>query len=109
MSLSDLLIYGADWKLQAAGGLLLLAGAGVLVVRIFGIAMGMRIMAAAGAVFAALAYGRRERQQGWKDAQAKGERDAEAAIAAAARARADADHRNADARRLRDDDAFRRD
>lgn len=109
MSLSELLIYGADWRLQAGGGLLLLAAMAVSAVRLLGFSAGLRIMAAAGAVFAALAYGRRERQQGWKDAQTKGERDAKTAIGRASRARADAARRNADARRLRDDDGHRRD
>ncbi|CAA0088240.1 Uncharacterised protein [Starkeya nomas] len=41
--------------------------------------------------------------------RAEGERDVLETIERAARARADADRRHADERRLRDDDAFRRD
>lgn len=109
MTLAEWLLYGTGWRLQALGGVLLLAGLGLLLARLVGPARAVRIMALAGGVFAALVYGRRERQAGWNDAHAKGERDANAAIAQAGRARADAHRRDADSGRLRDDDGYRRD
>lgn len=109
MTIQEWLIYGTDWRLQAAGGLALLACLALALVRIFGLATTLKIMTAVGAVFAALVYGRRERQAGWKNAHAKGERDAQGALDQAGRARADADRRNAEPGRLRDDDGYRRD
>lgn len=110
MTLADWLIYGTDWRWQMAGGLALLAGLGVVAVRLFGLSAGLKMLAALGAVLAALAYGRRERQQGWSDAHAKGDRDAQDAIRKADRARAGAERRDADALGLRDhDDGYRRD
>lgn len=103
------LIYGAPWWLQAAGGAGLLIGAFVLLVRIFGLKTALQVGVPAAAVFAALVYGRRERQAGWNDAHAKGDRDADEAVDRANAARYDAARRNADASRLRDDDGHRRD
>lgn len=108
MSWADWLVYGTDWRLQAAGGGLVLLGIGAGLVRLVGLGNALKIMAPAAAVFAALAYGRRERQQGWADAAAAGERDARRSIDEARRARADAVRRDADPDRLRDDDGFRR-
>lgn len=103
------LIYGAPWWLQSIGGLVLLAGAFLLAVRLFGLEAALKGLVPVAAIFAALAYGRRERQAGWNDAHAKGERDAEDAVRKAKAARYDAARRNADAGRLRDDDGHRRD
>ncbi|MFG1383257.1 hypothetical protein [Xanthobacter versatilis] len=109
MTFEEWLIYGTDWRLQAAGGLVVLVGLALVLIRFFGWATALKIMTAVGAVFAALAYGRRERQAGWEDAHAKGERDAQGALDQAGRARADADRRNAEPGRLRDNDGYRRD
>ncbi|MFG1347295.1 hypothetical protein V5F59_20580 [Xanthobacter autotrophicus DSM 431] len=109
MTVADWLIYGTGWRAQALGGLVVLAGLGFLLARLVGPARALRTMAIALGAFAALVYGRRERQAGWNDAHVKGERDADAAIDQAGRARADAVRRDADSRRLRDDDGYRRD
>lgn len=109
MSFTGLLLYGGDWRAQAAGGVFLLAAFGFGLIRVLGLRNGLRILAAAGVVFIGLVYGRRERQRGWTDAREKGRRDAATAISKGQRARTDADRRNADARRLRDDDGHRRD
>jgi len=103
------LIYGTSWWLQAAGGLVVIAGLAFLLIRIFDLETALKILVPVGAVFAALAYGRRERQAGWNDAHAKGDRDADEAIDKARAARYDAARRDADAGRLRDDDGHRRD
>ncbi len=109
MSFVEWLIYGAPWWLQAIGGAIFIVLVLIPLVRIVGLKNTLEIGAIVGAVFGALVYGRRERQQGWKDAQSKGERDAQSAIDQASRARADADLSNADPGRLRDDDGYRRD
>lgn len=103
------LIYGTPWWLQAAGGLGVLAALGFLLVRLVGLETALKILPFLAAGFGALVYGRRERQAGWDDAHAKGDRNADDAISQAEAARAGAARRDADAGRLRDDDGHRRD
>lgn len=102
------LIYGAPWWLQAAGGALLVGAVLIPLSRVIGLTRTLEAAAVAAAVLGALAYGRRERQQGWADREAKGKRDADHAIDAARKARADSDARSAGGG-LRDDDGWRRD
>ncbi|MEP9379746.1 hypothetical protein ABLE91_23750 [Aquabacter sp. CN5-332] len=106
MSLTEALIYGLPWWVQALGVAAAAIPALLFIARVIGAANALRLGAAAGAVLAALAYGRRQRQQGWSDRQAREERDAQDAIQVAQGARAAAD---ASSGGLRDDDGFRRD
>lgn len=103
------LVYNVPWWLQ--GGLLagLLVGGVLLLARFVGFKNALQVGAALAAVVGALTYGRRERQLGYQDREKKGDRDAQDALEAASRARLDAAARNGDAKRLRDDDGYRRD
>lgn len=94
------LIYAVPWWVWAAVGLTV----ALVIHQTFG------FKAAAVAVVVAIAgvFQARARQQGWKDAQARGERDARAIIERANEVRRDADLRNA-GDRLREDDGYRRD
>jgi hypothetical protein len=95
--------FGGDWGLAliAAAGV----GASVLAWRLLGWQAGLSVLAAAAAMFAYRAGERR----GSSVQIAKEKAHADRAVQRANQARADADRRNADARRLRDDDGFRRD
>jgi len=104
----DWLIYGTPWWLQAAGGAAIIVAACIPLVRLLGVSKALQAASIAGTIWAALTYGRRERQQGWQDKAEKVARDADKAINKAGKARADADAGNA-AGRLRDNDGWRRD
>lgn len=108
--LASLLIYAVDWRWQAIGGLVVVAALGLVVIRLLGLRLGLQVLGLVGAVYAALVYGRRERQQGRADAIAQGERDAQDAVDRAERARRAAhDRLTSRPGRLRDDDGYRRD
>lgn len=97
------LLFGGD------GGLAFIVGAtlaaAVLAQRLLGGRAAAGVLAAGGLIFAHRSGIRRGTAR-----QAEQEKaDAARAIEKAGRARTDADRRNADARRLRDDDGFRRD
>ncbi|MCK0209004.1 hypothetical protein MWN33_13285 [Starkeya koreensis] len=66
-------------------------------------ALALALLAAAGWIYL------KGRSEGREACRLEGERDVVETIERADRARADADRRNGDDRRLRDDDAFRRD
>lgn len=106
MSFVEALIYGLPWWGQALAGAAAVLPALLFIARFAGTANALRLGAAAGALLAAFAYGRRQRQRGWSDRQVREERDAQDAIRMAQRARAAAD---ASSGGLRDDDGFRRD
>lgn len=95
--------FGGDWILAliAAGTV---AGA-VLAYRLFGLKGALAALSAGVALFA---YRSGERR-GASAQAAKEKADADRSVDRAQRARADADRRNADPKRLRDDDGFRRD
>ncbi|MFG1350283.1 hypothetical protein [Xanthobacter autotrophicus] len=98
--LAHLLGYGVPWWLWAVAGLLAVAA----LMRV----AGPRAALAAAAVLAFVLAHRKGAQQGYSHAIKEGERDAERILDTARAARAGADRRDADARRLRDDDGFRR-
>lgn len=103
------LTYGLGWQWLALVAAGLLVAVAIPAVRVLGLSAGLRGVAAIGAVMVLLLHGRKQRQQGWKDAQEQGKRNAENAIEKARTARADADRRNSDVERLREDDGWRRD
>lgn len=103
------LTYGLGWQWPALFAAGLLVAIAIPAVRVLGLSTGLRISAAIGAVMVLLLHGRRQRQQGWQDAQKQGKRDADTAIERARDARADAGRRDADPDRLRSDDGWRRD
>lgn len=109
-ALETFLIYGIDWRLQAVGGLVAIGGLAIVLVRLLGLKLALKVLAGIGAVYSALVYGRRERQQGRADAIAQGERDAQKALdRAAAAQRAARDQYTSRPDRLRDNDGYRRD
>ncbi|TCT07608.1 hypothetical protein [Aquabacter spiritensis] len=108
MSLHDFVVYAVPWWIQAAAGAGLIGTGLVFAARLLGMRAALKLAMAAGALLLALAAGRRARQRGWNDRQAKEKEDANRAISVARRARAAADA-DSGAGRLRDDDGFRRD
>lgn len=104
------LIYGSPWWFQAimGGGIIVLVL--IPLTRFIGLTKTLQLASIVFSIFGALVYGRRERQQGWKDRENKGERDANAAITLADQARQDANARNSvnNGKQLRDDDGFKR-
>lgn len=96
------LLFGGDWAdaLLAAAVL----AAAVFAFRLLGLKGALAVLAA-GAV--AVAYRRGERRGAARQIQ-KDKSNADRAVQRANEARADADRRNADPRRLRDDDGFKR-
>ncbi|MDI4657128.1 hypothetical protein [Xanthobacter autotrophicus] len=98
--LAHLLGYGVPWWIWGMAGLLAVAALARVA--------GPRAALAAAAVLAFVLAHRKGAQQGYSHAIQKGDRDAERILDTARAARAGADLRNGDARRLRDDDGFRR-
>lgn len=74
------LTYGLGWQWLALGAAGLLVAVATPAVRVLGLSAGLRGVAAIGAIMALLLHGRKQRQQGWKDAQKQGKRNAEHAI-----------------------------
>lgn len=95
--------FGGDWGLAIIAALTV--GAAVLAYRLLGLRGALAALAAGAALFA---YRSGERRGATRQA-AKEKADADRSVDRAQRARADADRRNADPKRLRDDDGFRRD
>jgi hypothetical protein len=98
--LAHLLAYGVPWWLWGIAGLLAVAALARVA--------GLRAALAATAVLAFVLAHRKGAQQGYSQAMKEGERDAERILDTARAARSGADLRDGDARRLRDDDGFRR-
>ncbi|MFG1349108.1 hypothetical protein [Xanthobacter autotrophicus] len=95
--------FGGDWALALIAALTV--GAAVLAYRRLGLKGALAVLSAGAAIFA---YRSGERR-GAAGQAAKEKADADRSVDRAQRARADADRRNADPKRLRDDDGFRRD
>lgn len=95
--------FGGDWRLAIIAALTV--GAAVLAYRLFGLKGALAAFSAGAALFAFRSGERR----GASRQAAKEKADADRSVDRAQRARADADRRNADPKRLRDDDGFRRD
>ncbi|MFG1247600.1 hypothetical protein [Xanthobacter flavus] len=96
------LLFGGDWS-EALLAAAVLAAA-VFAFRLLGLKGALAVLAA-GAV--AIAYRRGERRGAARQIL-KDKANADRAVQRANEARADADRRNADPRRLRDDDGFKR-
>ncbi|MCL8385851.1 hypothetical protein [Xanthobacter aminoxidans] len=96
------LLFGGDWTEALLAAAVLAAS--VLALRLLGLKGALAVLAA-GAV--AIAYRRGERSGAARQIQ-KDKANADRAVQRANEARADADRRNADPRRLRDDDGFKR-
>ncbi|MFG1371777.1 hypothetical protein V5F32_06360 [Xanthobacter oligotrophicus] len=97
---AHILGYGVPWWLWGMAGLLAVAALARVA--------GPRAALAAAAVLAFALAHRKGAQQGYSHAMKEGERDAERILDTARAARSGADRRGGDARRLRDDDGFRR-
>lgn len=105
----DFILNRIPWWVQV---ILMLIPVGIgfwFAVLIFGWERVRRFILPALAIIGALGMLGRARQQGYRDREERGERETTDAIRQADAARADADALNADDRRLRDNDGFRRD
>lgn len=100
-ALAGFLGYAVPWWAWGIPGALAVA----VLLRLFGV----RVAGIAAAVLALVLVTRRAAQRGYDRALKEGERDVSKSLSAARSARDSAARRDGDARRLRDDDGFRRD
>lgn len=106
MSFATALLYGWPWWLQALALALLAGPVVILAARLIGGRATVNLALALAGGIAAIGALMRARQRGWADHEAKEARDAQDSLERARNARAESER--ADARRLRDDDGFRR-
>ncbi len=106
MSLSLALLYGWPWWLQALALTVLAGPVLILAARLLGGRATFTLALTLAGAIAAIGGLMRARQRGWADHEEKEARDAQIHVERARTARADA--QRVDARRLRDDDGFRR-
>ncbi|MCL8385120.1 MULTISPECIES: hypothetical protein [Xanthobacter] len=100
-AVAGVLGYAVPWWAWGIPGALAVA----VLLRLFGV----RAAGIAAAVLALVLVTRRAAQRGYDRALKEGERDVSKSLSAARSARDAAARRDGDARRLRDDDGFRRD
>lgn len=105
----EFLLYVIPWYVQVAVVALFVAVMFLVAVKIFGWERVRRYLLPVAALLGAGALLSRSRQAGWKDKAKRDMREADKLIDKSRETRKQAEKDNADPKRLRDDDGFRRD